>query len=65
MEIQSDFLTANEVSSLLRKSVKTIWAWKAAGILPYYRIGGSILFKRSEIEQALKAHNHVGGPVAA
>ncbi len=47
------FIGKAEVARRIKKSVRSVDNWMAAGYLPYYRIGRSILFKWSEIEAAL------------
>jgi excisionase family DNA binding protein len=45
-----DYLTAKEVSRLLKVSLPTLWDYCKRGFIPSYRIGGSVRFKRSELE---------------
>ena len=42
-------LIAEEVALLIRKSVKTVYKWAAAGLLPLINLNGSILFDQDEI----------------
>ncbi|MBQ2969166.1 MAG: helix-turn-helix domain-containing protein, partial [Bacteroidaceae bacterium] len=39
---------------MLKVSRRTLSEYRSNGTLPYYVLGGKVLYKRSEIEQALK-----------
>ena len=57
-------ITKAEVAAYVRKTTRTIDAWMAAGILPYYKIGRSVLFKLSDVQQHLDQNfrvNRLGG----
>lgn len=43
------FLTAPEAADYLRVSVRTIQRWRGVG-LPFHKIGGRVLFRRSELD---------------
>ena len=43
-----------EVAYMLKVSRRTLSEYRSNGTLPYYVLGGKVLYKRSEIEQALK-----------
>ena len=45
-----DYLTAQEVAWLLRKSSKTIRNWTSAGHIPHKKINGSILYLKTDIK---------------
>ena len=49
------FITKPEVARRLNKQVRTVDNWMKCGILPYYKIGRSVVFKWGEIETALAA----------
>ena len=53
------FITKPEVARRLNKRVRTIDNWMQQGLLPYYKIGRSVSFKWSEVEQHLKQLCHV------
>ena len=48
-----EFINKAEVARRLRKQVRTVDNWMRSGVLPYYKIGRSVVFKWSEIEAAL------------
>ena len=50
------YLTGEEVCSLLRLSTRTLQEYRNAGILPFYKIGGKILYKQSDIQTMLERH---------
>ena len=39
-----EFLTQEEIAERLKKSVRTIQNWRAAGLIPFKRVGKSLLF---------------------
>lgn len=43
-----------EVARRLNKKVRTVDNWMQQGLLPYYKIGRSVSFKWSEVEQQLR-----------
>ena len=47
------FISKPVVAQRLGKSLRTIDNWMQWGILPYYKIGHSVVFKWSEVEHAL------------
>ena len=49
-----ELLTDKEVAHILKVSRRTLSEYRSNGTLPYYVLGGKVLYKRSEIEQALK-----------
>ena len=50
------YLTGEEVSSQLQLSTRTLQEYRNAGILPFYKIGGKILYKQSDIQAMLEKH---------
>ena len=50
------YLTGEEVCSQLRLSTRTLQEYRNAGILPFYKIGGKILYKHSDIQTMLEKH---------
>ena len=49
-----EYLCDKEVAYMLKVSRRTLSEYRSNGTLPYYVLGGKVLYKRSEIEQALK-----------
>ena len=50
------YLTGEEVCSQLQLSTRTLQEYRNAGILPFYKIGGKILYKQSDIQTILERH---------
>ena len=50
------YLTGEEVCSQLRLSTRTLQEYRNAGILSFYKIGGKILYKQSDIQTMLERH---------
>ena len=48
------FIRKSEVARRLNKRLRTIDSWMQQGLLPYYKIGRSVSFKWSEVEEHLK-----------
>jgi excisionase family DNA binding protein len=46
---EEDKLTQKEAAAFLGKSVTTLISWKKAGKVPYYQIGRSVFFSKSEL----------------
>ena len=51
------FLSRKEVAKLLKVCLPTLHEWTKEGLLKSYRIGNRILFKQSEVEEALTQRN--------
>ena len=50
------YLTGEEVCSQLRLSTRTLQEYRNLGKLPFYKIGGKILYKQSDIQTMLERH---------
>lgn len=50
------FLTGEEVCELLKLSSRTLQEYRSNGTLAYYKIGGKILYKQSDIQAMLERH---------
>ena len=48
-----DYLDGQDVMQMLKIAPRTLNHYRQSGTLPFYRIGGKILYKRSEIEKIL------------
>jgi len=48
-----EFLTQEEIAERLKKSVRTIQNWRAAGLIPFKRMGKSLLFHWGSCKRAL------------
>lgn len=57
MEVSEDvishqtFLTKAEAAQFLRVSVRTVDNWMRRRLIAYYRVGGTVRFRRSDLEQ--------------
>ena len=50
------YLTGEEVCSQLRLSTRTLQEYRNLRTLPFYKIGGKILYKQSDIQTMLERH---------
>ena len=50
------YLSSEEVCSHLRLSTRTLQEYRNSGTLPFYKIGGKILYKQSDIQAMLEKH---------
>jgi len=48
-----EFINKHEVARRLKKTTRTVDNWMSSGLLPYYKIGRSVSFRWSEVEQHL------------
>ncbi len=46
---QEDLLTVDETLKLLKCSKQALWNWRKNGILPSYRLGNRVYYKKSDI----------------
>ncbi len=53
-ETEEIYLSQREVAKFLRVSMPTIISWKKARKIPFYQHGRKILFKKSEVLEAMK-----------
>ena len=47
------YLTNKDVSALLRISRRTLQDYRRNGILPFFRLGGKILYRESDLQKLL------------
>ena len=47
------FIGKTEVAKRLNKTIRTVDNWMQRGLLPYYKIGRSVVFKWSDVESHL------------
>ncbi|MGL2962924.1 helix-turn-helix domain-containing protein [Flavobacterium sp. RSB2_4_14] len=50
-------LSRQETADLLGVSLVSIWDWTRKDIIPAYRIGNKIRYKKNEVLEALQKHN--------
>ena len=53
------FIDKSEIARRLNKTIRTVDNWMKRGLLPYYKIGRSVVFKWSDVETHLKANCRV------
>ena len=51
-------MTDGELATVLRVSPRALRDYRNEGILPYIRMKGNILYRESDIEKVLKAHEY-------
>lgn len=51
--VTEKFISKREVARRLGKTIRTVDHWMKRGLLPYYKIGRTVSFKWSEVEQRL------------
>ncbi len=52
-------MTDGELATILRVSPRALRDYRNDGILPYIRMKGNILYRESDVEEVLKAHEHL------
>ena len=50
------YLSGEEVCQLLRLSTRTLQEYRDNGTITYYKIGGKILYRQSDIQTMLERH---------
>lgn len=54
-EVKPEYITLTEASKYLSISIPTLYRWKDAGKLPFYKIGGtSVRIKREDLEKLIE-----------
>ena len=56
---QEQYLTRKETAKLLQISLVTLWSWSKEGIIQSYTIGSRVRYKKSDIDNALKAKKNL------
>jgi excisionase family DNA binding protein len=54
---ENQLLTRQQVADLFSVSLVTIWDWSRKDILPTYKIGNKVRFKKGEVLLALQKSN--------
>lgn len=54
---EDKLLTREETANMLSISLVTLWKWTKDDIIPAYRIGNKVRYKKSEVLAALKQMN--------
>ena len=50
-------LTREETAKMLSVSLVTLWDWTRKDLIPAYRIGNKVRYKKSEVSEALQKMN--------
>lgn len=58
-----EMLTIRDLSKFLRLTEQSIYRLTREGKIPYYKVGGSIRFRKSEIDAYLREHYMKDVPV--
>ncbi|WP_339835862.1 helix-turn-helix domain-containing protein [uncultured Flavobacterium sp.] len=56
-EKADELLTRQETANILKVSLVTLWDWTKKDVLPAYRIGYKVRYKKSEVLESLKKIN--------
>ena len=56
------FLTGKEVAALIRESLSSVYKMVEGGRLPAYKIGGRLIFDRTEILALIKSRATMATP---
>ena len=59
-EQTDQLLTREETAKLLSVSLVTLWDWTKKDIIPAYRIGNKVRYKKSEVFKSLNQKNQFG-----
>ena len=46
-------LTEKDACAYLRVSKRNLYCWRMAGLVPYFKIGRAVRFRKSEVDAAL------------
>jgi excisionase family DNA binding protein len=52
-DLDHQLLTEKEACAYLRVSKRNLYCWRMAGLIPYFKIGRAVRFKKSELDAAL------------
>ena len=47
-------LTEKDVCTYLKVSKRNLYCWRMAGLIPYFKIGRAVRFRKSEVDAALE-----------
>lgn len=50
------YLTDKELADILKLSRWTLLEWRNNGQIPYFKLGGKILYRESDVQEMLKKH---------
>jgi len=52
-DLDKQLLTEKEACAYLRVSKRNLYCWRMAGLIPYFKIGRAVRFKKAELDAAL------------
>ena len=58
--IEQEFYTPKELAGYFRVTIRTVYRMMERGELEYYSIGGSIRFRKTDIEAYVERNKHGG-----
>ena len=53
-ENRDHLLTEKDTCAYLRVSKRNLYCWRMAGLVPYYKIGRAVRFRKAELDAALE-----------
>ena len=53
------YIDKHEVARRIGKTVRTVDTWMAEGWIPFYKVGRTVCFRWSEVDQHIQAHFRV------
>ena len=60
MSDSAPYLRSEEVTGMLPVCGRTLSNWRKKNILPYYKVGRAVFYKRADIESALERFRIAG-----
>jgi excisionase family DNA binding protein len=54
------YIDKRELARRIGKTVRTVDTWMAEGWIPFYKVGRTVCFRWSEVDQHIRAHFRVG-----
>lgn len=55
---QYELVTTDELMNVIKSSKMAIHNWRKEGWLPFYKLGGKVLFNLDEVMEAIKKRNN-------
>ena len=53
-EIHTALMTEKQTCAYLNVSKRNLYCWRMAGLIPYFKIGRAVRFRKSELDAALE-----------
>lgn len=53
-DLDQQLLTEKEAGAYLRVSKRNLYCWRMAGLIPYFKIGRAVRFRRADMDKALE-----------